>query len=352
VLADRAGMMISPKAGAANGDFSQSPVCSGPYKFVQRVQQDRIVLERFPDYWNKQAYSFDRIVYFPIPDTSVRLSNLRAGSLDIVERIAPSDLSTISRDTSLAVLKTPGLGYMAIYINLANGDAAKTPVGQDARVRQAFDLAIDRDAINQVVFEGLYNVSNQPFPPTSPFYSKTVPAPKRDVEKAKTLLKQAGVNSPLQVELMAGNSNTTQQVGQLIQAMAGEAGFDVKLRTTEYATLIKEQQAGHFQLSLQAWSGRVDPDGNLHQFVTCKGNLNDPKYCNPEVDRLLNEAREAPDQAARIALYDSAQKILTSDLPVIYIYSEPRIFALTKKIQGFTAHPDGMIRLENVRFGR
>jgi len=134
--------------------------------------------------------------------------------------------------------------------------------------------------------------------------------------------------------------------------MAGEAGFDVKLRTTEYATLIKEQQAGHFQLSLQAWSGRVDPDGNLHQFVTCKGNLNDPKYCNPEVDRLLNEAREAPDQAARIALYDSAQKILTSDLPVIYIYSEPRIFALTKKIQGFTAHPDGMIRLENVRFGR
>jgi peptide/nickel transport system substrate-binding protein len=350
-LSDRAGMMISPKAAAASTDFALAPVCSGPYKFVQRIQQDRIVLERFPDYWNKGAYFFDRIVYFPIPDTTVRLSNLRAGSLDIVERVAPSDLSTISPDKSLAIVKSPGLGYSSVYVNLANGEAAKTPLGSDPRVRQALDLAIDRDAINQVVFEGLYNPSNQPFPPTSPYYSKAIPSPKRDVQKAQTLLKQAGVTTPLKAELMVGNSNINQQVGQMVQAMASEAGFDLKLRATEYATLIKEQAAGNFQLSLQAWSGRVDPDGNIHQFVTCKGNLNDMKYCNKEVDGFLNDAREAGEQSARIGLYDSALKILSSDLPVIYLYSEPRIFAMTKKLQGFVAHPDGMIRLENVKFG-
>src|SRR6202040_360476 len=108
-LSDRAGMMISPKAAAASSDFALAPVCSGPYKFVQRIQQDRIVLERFPDYWNKGAYFFDRIVYFPIPDTTVRLANVRAGSLDIVERVAPSDLSSIATDNTISIVRSPGL---------------------------------------------------------------------------------------------------------------------------------------------------------------------------------------------------------------------------------------------------
>jgi peptide/nickel transport system substrate-binding protein len=281
----------------------------------------------------------------------VRLANVRAGSLDIVERVAPSDLSSIATDNTISIARSPGLGYTAIYINVAHGEAAKKPFGQSALVRQALGLSIDRDAINQVVFEGLYNPSGQPFPPTSPYYSKAWPAPKRDVAKAQALLKQAGIPLPVKAELMIGNSNTAQQVGQLIQAMGAEAGFDIQLRVTEFVTLIKEAQAGHFELSMNAWSGRVDPDGNLHQFVTCQGNWNDGRYCNPEVDRSLNEAREAGDQAQRIALYDAAEKVLMAELPIIYLYSEPRIFAMTKKLQGFVVHPDGMIRLENVRFG-
>ena len=89
---------------------------------------------------------------------------------------------------------------------------------------------------------------------------------------------------------------------QVVQAMVAEAGFDVTLRATEFATLLSEQTAGNFQLSRSDWSGRPDPDGNLHQFVTCEGGINDPKYCNPEVDRLLNEARAVTDPAARKAL--------------------------------------------------
>ena len=92
-LADRAGMIVSPKAAQAEGDkFGAKPVCSGPFKFVERIAQDRITLERFPNYWNKGQIHFERIVYQPIPDATVRLANLRSGQLDFIERLAPSDV--------------------------------------------------------------------------------------------------------------------------------------------------------------------------------------------------------------------------------------------------------------------
>jgi peptide/nickel transport system substrate-binding protein len=132
--------------------------------------------------------------------------------------------------------------------------------------------------------------------------------------------------------------------------MAAEVGFDVSLRPTEFAALQKEAQAGNFQVNQIGWSGRVDPDGNIHQFVTCKGALNDGRYCNPEVDRLLNEARGVNDEAKRKQLYSAAQAILQDELPIIYVYYQPWPFALSKKVQGFKPYPDGMIRLKGVKF--
>ena len=96
-LSDRAGMIVSPKA-ARNGDFATRPVCAGPYKFVERVAQDRIVLDRFADYWNKEAIHVDRIVFLPIPDSTVRLANLRSGSLDLIERLGPTDVEAVRKD--------------------------------------------------------------------------------------------------------------------------------------------------------------------------------------------------------------------------------------------------------------
>ncbi len=348
-FADSAGMMLSPKASAA-GDVGANPVCSGPYKFVQRVQNDRIVVERFPDYWNKDAYHFDRIVFLSIPDTTVRFANLRSGDLDLIERMAASDVKAAKGDSKLTVVSTPGLGYMGLYFNIAHGEQAKTPVGQDARVRQAFSAAIDRTVINEAVFEGLYQPGAQPFPPTSPYHVKQ-PLPARDVEKAKALLKEAGVSLPLKLEMKVANNPISQQVAQVIQAMTAEAGFEVNLVATEYATLLKEAQQGNFQVTLQAWSGRIDPDGNIHQFQTCKGNLNDGRYCNPELDKLLNDARTVTDETARREKYTAAMNILLKDLPIIYLYFEPRIFAMTKKLQGFVPHPDGMIRFANLKMG-
>jgi peptide/nickel transport system substrate-binding protein len=346
-LSDRAGMMLSPKA-AAGPDFGAAPVCSGPYKFVERKQQDRIVLERFPAHWNNSAYHFDRLIYLPIPDATVRLANLRAGDLDVIERPAATDLRAVAENPDLAVARSPGLGYVSLYFNLANGERAKTALAADKRVRQALELAIDRETLNKVVFDGRYSPGDQPFPNASPFFAETLPMRGRNIEKAKALLKEAGATTPIKAELKAGASPVSQQAAQVIQAMAAEAGFELSLRATEYATLLKDQQQGNFELSLSAWSGRIDPDGNLYPFVTCGSSMNDTRYCNAEVDRLLNEARAVNDQKARKALYEQALGLLREDLPLIYLYFEPRIFVMTKKLQGFGAHPDGLIRLEAV----
>src|SRR4029077_17228648 len=104
---------------------------------------DRIVLERVAGYWNKDAIHFDRIVFMPIPDSTVRLANLQSGGLDLIERLAATDLETAHQDSRFKVSTITGLGYQSLSANLNNGPRAKTPLGQDPRVREALELSID-----------------------------------------------------------------------------------------------------------------------------------------------------------------------------------------------------------------
>ena len=345
-LTDRAGMMLSPKT--LTGDVAGKPVCSGPYKFVERVQNDRIVLEKFKEHWEAANYHFDRVIYRAIPDTTVRLANLRAGELDMLERLAPTDVKSAQADKSLQIASTANLGYQGITINTAHGDAAKQPMGMDKRVRQALSLSIDRKVLSQVVFEGLYAPMIQPFNPGNTYQSADFPVPERDVAKAKALLKAAG-HEKVSVELFVTNNPVDAQLGQVIQAMAQESGIDVQIRSTEFASQLRDQQQGKFQMSRIGWSGRIDPDGNIHQFVTTRGNQNDGRYSNAEVDRLLDEARTIYDVAERKKRYDAAQKILQDELPIVYLYNQTVFFALRSNIQGFVINPDGMIRLSGLK---
>ncbi len=347
-LSDRAGAIVSPKAAKELGaNFGSHPVCAGPFKFVERIQQDRIVLEKFADYWDKDKVLVDKVTYLPIPDTTVKLANLRSGDLDIAERISPSDAESVKNDPALTYADVIGPGYMAMYVNIANGARADNPLGKDKRLRQAFSLAIDREAISQIVFEGTAMAGNQPFPPSSPWFDKDIPVPARDIEKAKQLMKEAG-HETLDIELQHANNTTQTQMMQVIQSMVAEAGFNVTLKATEFATLLDEQTRGNYQISRSDWSGRIDPDGNIHQFITCKGGINDVKYCNPEVDKLLNEARTSTDEAVRKHNYDAAAAILNDDMPIIYLGHQPYAYAISKKVSGFAPSPDGMIRLLGV----
>ena len=159
-------------------------------------------------------------------------------------------------------------------------------------MRQALELSIDRAALNQVVFDGMYEPGNQWVSPGNPYYIKSLPIPSRDVAKAKQLLAAANAPHPV-VKLMAPNNPEIMRAAEVIQAMAAEAGFDIRIEATEFATSLDLAAKGDFEAYLIGWSGRTDPDGNIYNFVACEAPpaLNAARYCNPEVDRELEAAR-------------------------------------------------------------
>ncbi len=351
-LTDRAGMMVSPKAAKAAGDkFGNHPVCAGPYKFVERVQQDRIVVEKFDRYWNKDNVHIDKIVYLPIVDSTVRLANLRSGALELIERPLATDIKTIRAIPKVKLVTAVEIGYQGLTINLANGPAASTPLAKDARVRKAFELALDREAMNQVVFNGEFVPGNQWINPQNFYYQQSVPIPKRDVAKAKALLKEAGVTGPITVDLMVPNNPETKQVAELIQSMVAEAGFDVKIRVTEFATSLKEAEDGKYQAFLIGWSGRTDPDGNLYSFAFCKAPQNNSGYCDAKTDADLNRSREVSDPAERKKIYEAiAQRMIgNNEGHIIYLYHRRVLIAHTERLEGYTQMPDGLVRVVGLK---
>jgi len=344
-LTDRSGMMVSPKAVKEQGDkFGLHPVCAGPYKFVERVQQDRMVFEKFADYWNKDNVFIDRIIFLPIIDATVRLANLKSGGLDLIERVLATDIKDVRSNSNLVLSTAPELGYLGLTINI-NNDKSKGALSQSAKVRQALDLAIDREALNQVVFNGEFTPGNQWVPPTHPFYQKKFPIQPRNVDKAKALLKEAGVALPVSVDLMVTKGAENEAVSQVVQSMAAEAGFDLKIRVIEFATSFKQAQAGEFQIFQINWSGRIDPDGNSYVFLHSGAPQNDGHYANPDADKLMEEARAVSDPAQRKALYEKLTKIVLDDEPIIYLYHRTLLFAHTKKLEGYKQMPDGLVRV-------
>jgi peptide/nickel transport system substrate-binding protein len=345
-LTDRAGMMVSPKAAKEAGDrFGLHPVCAGPYKFVERVQQDRIVVEKFADYWNKSNVAIDRIVYLPIVDATVRLANLKSGGLDLIERVLATDIKDVRADPRLQLSTALELGYQGIDINVGNGERSQNPLGSNAKVRQALSHAIDRQALNQVVFDGEFVPGNQWVNPEHPYFQNSFPIPGRDVAKAKALMKEAGVTTPLDVDFMVPKGAETQAVAEVIQAMAADIGINMKIRVTEFATSLKQAEAGEYQAYLLAWSGRTDPDGNLYIFHKCKAPQDYPGYCSPQADKLLDEGRTLADMAQRKAVYEKLTKIILEDNPKLYLFHRRVLIAHTTRLEGYSQIPDGLVRV-------
>jgi peptide/nickel transport system substrate-binding protein len=345
-LTDRAGMMAAPKAATEAGDrFGLHPVCAGPYKFVERVPQDRIVVEKFADYWNKGNVHIDRIIYLPIVEDTVRLANLKSGGLDLIERVLATDIKDVRSDPKLKLATALGLGYMGLDINIGNGEQSKNPLGSAAKVRQALDYAIDREALNHVVFNGEFVPGNQWVSPENPYYQSAFPVGTRDVAKAKALLKEAGVSVPFDIDFMVPKGAEPQAVAEVIQAMAAEAGIMMKIRVTEFATSLKAAEAGEYQAYLLAWSGRSDPDGNVYSFHKCKAPLNYPGSCNPDVDKLLDESRVPSDAAQRKSIYEKLTRIILEDHPILYLYHPRVLIAHTDRLEGYRQMPDGLVRV-------
>ncbi|MDQ6628076.1 MAG: ABC transporter substrate-binding protein [Pseudomonadota bacterium] len=349
-LADRAGMMVSPKAAQAEGDkFGAKPVCSGPFKFAERIAQDRIVLERFAQYWNKDAIHFDKIVYTPIPDATVRLANLRSGQLDFAERVASSDMEKILADKRLKSSRITEIGYQGLTINIGKSERAKqNPLGRDARVREALELSIDRQGLAQVVMDNEATVGNQWVAPSNAYYAKGVPVPRRDVARAKALLKEAGVSNP-SFTLVAPTTSDAQRLAVVIQSMARESGFDVKIQAAEFATSLNMADKGDYEAYILAWSGRADPDGNLFSFDACNQPLNYAGYCDAQTDALLTQSRTLREPAERKKIYEQIAARVLKERPIIYLYHRNWLWAYSAKLGGVRNVPDGLLRVAGLK---
>ncbi len=350
-LSDRAGMIVSPKAATATADkFGLNPVCAGPYKFVERVQQDRIVVEKFADYWNAKDVFIDKVIFRPVVDSTIRLANLKSGSLDLIERALATDIKEIKADSKLKLATQIEIGYQGLTLNLANGPAGTDgPFGKSPKARQALEASIDREALNQVVFNGEALPGNQWISPRNPYYQEKFPVQKRDVGKAKKLLDEAGLKAPVVVDFMVPNNPESRQAAEVIQSMAAESGFDMKIRVTEFATSLKEAEQGRFQAYFIGWSGRVDPDGNIYVFMKTKAPQNNGLYSDAEVDQWLDDQRKVSSVAERKAIFEKTAAKLLSDGPIIYLYHRPVIIAHSIKLEGYKQLPDGLVRVTGLK---
>ena len=349
-LSDRAGTIASPKALQNPAGFDTAPACSGPFKMADRVIQDHITLVRDPLYWDAGRIHIDKVEFRIIPDPAVRLANLRAGALDFAERILASDVAGLKTDPKFKVIVGPSIQYNGITINIANGTGGNPDFQKSKELREALDLSIDREAINQVLFAGNGVPDNQPQPVGNPFHSPDRPMKPRDVARAKELVKASGVAHP-SLELMVVNTSEQTQLAQMLQSMAAEAGIEIKLKTLEFQTLLSQEAKGDYQASLIGWSGRVDPDGNIYTLLGCKSPTNDARYCNETTESLLLRGQaEVSNLQEREKLYHQAINQIVDDRPIIYLYHPPLIMAMTAKLNGFGFHPDGLIRLQDVSY--
>ncbi len=236
-LTDRAGMMVSPKAAEATGDkFGLKPVCAGPYKFVERVQQDRIVVEKFADYWNKDQVFVDKITYLPIVDATVRLANLRSGGLDMIERRARHRHQDGARQSQAQAQQARvELGYQGLTHQPRR--TAPRPPRRSPRTRacdRPLELSIDREALNQVVFNGEFVPGNQWINPQQPLLSAVAAGAEARRRQGQGAA-QGGRASRARSRSTSWcrNNPETRQVAEVLQSMAAEAGFDLKIRVTE-----------------------------------------------------------------------------------------------------------------------
>jgi peptide/nickel transport system substrate-binding protein len=360
-LADRAGMIMSPKAMTELGDkFATNPVCVGPFMYKERTAGDHITLVKSPNYYAKSKVHLDSIVFRIITDPSARSQNLRAHSVDIEDRIPSTELQGIAGDSSLRVIKSVSIGYQGITINIGNKNGLNkgyenigTTFAKSADLRQAFELALDRKVINKVVFGGTQQPGCFPFPPASQYFAATKGLKchlTANVAAAKAAFKKSGATAPVDVHLTIGTDPIAARLGQIIQGAEKAIGFNVILEPTEFTTALNRNDAGKYEAFAVGWSGRVDPDGNFYQFVNSKGSQNTSGYVNAAVDRATNQARAILKPERRIAQYHTALVQVLKDLPLIYLYNPINRFGVAKTVGGVQIFGDGLIRAQYAGF--
>ena len=344
-----------------------NPVGTGPYKFVEQVPGDRVVLEKNDDYFDREILNIrpERVIIIPIKDPQTRMAAIRAGEIDFAVDVPLEQVASIATTEGVELLQQrDGItaSYMTVIFNYREGPMA------DLRVRKAVALAIDRDAINRAIFFGLGVPSCNPILESHWAYLPYECEP-RDVEKAKALLAEAGYgpDNPLKIKYMPENIPVTQKMAEVIQQNLADAGIEMEIVIVDSPTWLDKVWFGldcdtadwpesrcwagtHKEFDLgDAWYTREpDPDGLMQSLFRAdshtsgfKGN-NGMRYFNPEIERLFDEAKSTSDRAVRSELYRQIVDIVVAqDVPFVKLQSMPRFFAANRHVQGGYVNPKG-----------
>ncbi|RYF17996.1 MAG: hypothetical protein EOO77_11380 [Oxalobacteraceae bacterium] len=340
VLTNRAGMMVSPTAVMKLGaDFATQAVGCGPWKLLSWTKNAELVLEKFPGYWQGAPKNFDRLVYRPLSDETVRLANLRSGTLQLIDGVPPQAVSGLARETGVRVAEMPSLGFNAFAFN-----CTRKPF-DDARVRRAFTAAIDPGVIQRVVYFGTGRVSHGPLSPAVPWaFDEAQKGISFDPVRAQAMLAESGAATPVPVAITVTNSPQMVRIAQVLQAQAGAAGFKVEVKQIDPTSLITVLRNRDFDLCMAPWSGRYDPDGNLFNYFTARGPNNFAGLDMPEVTTLLEKARSEADRPIRATLYHQAQAKLVESAPMLFLHFDAILQASSARLR-WTQYPDGVFRL-------
>ncbi len=335
--------IVSPTAVKKWGDeFSNNPVGTGPFKFVQWDRGDKVVLEANDTYWGGRPL-LDRVIFRSIPDNSVRLIELQQGSLHAMEFPNPDDLQQIQNDASLELLSQPGMsiGYLAMNMD-------KPPL-DNLKVRLAINHAINKPVIIEHLYQGLGIPAKNPIPPTLWGYDDSIEDYAYDPELAKQLLTEAGYPDGFETTLWAlpvprPYIPDGRALAEVLQSELRNIGIETKIVTFDWGTYLEKTKNGEHDIAMLGWSADLgDPDNFLY-FLLSKSSAEKPAgniafYRSDAMQNVLEQARATTDRQKRISLYQEAQQIFHKDIPWVPLAHAKQILVINKKVKDLKLHP-------------
>lgn len=337
--------IVSPAAAAKYGkDFRNNPVGTGPFVFKEYRPRDQVVLEANPDYWRGKP-RMDRVVYKVLPDPQAALLALRRGEVHILADVGAPIIPALRQEPNVNVVTQPGLAVSGVAL----------PCGQkpfdDVRVRRAFNLAVNKDAINKALFQGLAVPMTSPLPPAQWGFDPKIKGYGYDPDEAKKLLAEAGVKAGTRFELLTYNSprgynSAGPNLAVAVQGFLKRVGIELDVRQMDMGAFLSTVRSGkHEGLQMQGWTGdNGDPDnfaGTLFGSKQIPIN-NTAHYSNPKVDDLLTQAARETDHGKRIQLYSTIQQMIVDDAPWIFINCVLQVRAVRKEVQDYHLNPTQM----------
>lgn len=352
-LAYPTGLIVSPESVKKYGkEFGRHPSGTGAFKFAEWEPNAKVVITRNDDYWDG-APPLEAVVYRPITDANTRIAEMLSGGLDIMVEVPPDSLGQFKGNDAYQVLEQAGPHVWFLILNAKEGPFT------DKLVRQAANYAINKEALAENILQGTAEVAAGPTPPAFAWaYDESLQPYPYDPEKAKALLKEAGYDgAELTFYVTEGGSGMLDPVamGTAIQADLQAVGMKVRIETYEWNTFLGKVNPGlegKADMAEMAWMTN-DPDTLPYLALRTeafpdKGGFNSGYYSNPQVDELLNRAREVTDQAERAKLYKQMQQIVHDDAPWVFVANWKQNAVIKAGVEDFKLQPSFFLMLQKV----